>query len=176
MDLQLAPRKRKMKEHEEMEYYRYLRFITEDHKKGLTQASILAMVNSDERFQRFKIQQSELSKDLKYAQLVAVKEQGVMVYRHKALDPLEGLPKEFEKYLSGEPALFNKPKCLKIPVSEGYEIVACKEIIAHFKPKHIICIPAYKSVCIISNSKDAGIEKVKEIKEKLSIIHNHRNK
>lgn len=176
MDLQLAPRKRKMEEHEEMEYYRYLRFITEDHKKGLTQASILAMINDDERFKRFKIQQSELSKDLKYAQLVAVKEQGVMVYRHKTFDPFDDMPVEFHNYVSGTATLFNKPKCLKVPVDEGSEMIVCKKIHNHFKSSNIICIPAYRAVCVIASSTDNSIKKVKDIQEKINAIYNHSNK
>lgn len=85
----------------------------------------------------------------------------------------EKYPVEFYNYITGNVnSLGANIRMIKIPVKSNSENIVCKKIYEYFDMRNIICIPAYKSVCVITNKRYS--EKLKNIKDELNIARNER--
>lgn len=160
-------RKRSMTEEKEREYYEFLFRLVEDEEIGLSQQEILEHVKDE----GYKISQSVLSNDLKALNIVPVYEQGRNVYRYREIPSVSDVPVEFYNYVNGNVITFSKNiNILKIPVKRDFELSVCKKLISYFNKSNIICIPAFESVCVISNSKHK--DKLDEIKDVINKEYN----
>lgn len=157
-----------------MEEYRkfLIELVSDDNERITKQVQIQLAIKK--RF-GIDIKQSKLSKDLKKFKII-LKNSGVdRVYRY---DPNafeeNNLPDEFYKYSIGQPILIKNMQVLRIPVKRDTEIAVCNALTEYFKNGNIICIPAYKSVCIISSKK--YVEKLSAIKETISEEYEKKKK
>ena len=162
-------RKRNMNEEQEKKYYEFLLLLVDDEEIGLSQTEILDYVHD----KGYHVSQSALSNDLKALSIVPVREQGKDVYRYREISPVSDIPVEFYNYVNGKVITFSKNvNILKIPVKRDFEISVCKKLSDYFNKSNIICIPAFESVCVISNSKHK--EKLNEIKEIINKEYNSK--
>ena len=153
-------RKKSMSEEKERKYYDFLLTLVNDTEKGLSQKQILSYVNEA----GYQVSQATLSQDLKALNILSVKEQGEKVYRYNEKSPASDVPVEFYNYVNGKVITFSKNlNILKIPVKRDFEISVCKTLTEYFNKSNIICIPAFKSVCVISNGNHK--EKLDRIKD-----------
>ena len=172
---------------QEKDYYQQLMSLVDNNLPGLTQKELLSKINEYGKSRGYKITQSELSKDLSAVNIVKVQEtikkiingeevlETQSVFRYQKPVPTTNLSPIFEEYIDGKSKLFKKPKCLKIPVREGAEQIVCKELCNHYKHTNIICIPAYKSVCVIVPNTEHAITKIETILKQVNELYDFCN-
>lgn len=160
-------RKKSMNEKQEKQYYEFLLLLVDNNEEGLSQKEILSYATDE----GYNVSQPTLSQDLKALNIVPVIEHGRKVYRYREPQPLSNIPVEFYNYVNGKVITFSKNlNILKIPVKRDFEISVCKKLLDYFNKSNIICIPAFESVCVISNGKHK--DKLDEISEVINKEYN----
>ena len=165
---------------EETEYHKYLKDMVKENPT-LKLENYISLLPKNLN----SISNGTLCKDFKKANIVYKKElvtilspdnktqreEEKWIYKEIVPDVLDGYPVEFNNYMTGTVDTLKNISCLRIPVNWGSEELVCKKIIKTFKSGGIICIPAFGSVCILSdNGRESKLDDIKKI---LNDIYEH---
>lgn len=151
-------------------YNEFLLEICKDESRKLYERAdvLMALKNEFDESLAEKIHPTKLSRDLKSLKIRRMRIGAKWMYRYdKNMGNEEKYPVEFFNYVEGKAnSLGVNIRMIKIPVQSNYENIVCEKIYEHFGGKNIICIPAYKSVCVISNKKNQN--KLEDIRNNLN--------
>ena len=159
MENQWRHRKKKITGEDEFRYYKFLVDLCSSDEVSYTQNELLYEARKE--FKKYNINQSEISRDLDYLNIKKVRKSNVTnegyVFKYKKNNSDIDIPLDTVKNISGYRGLFKSYRGLKISVKQGYETAICSIIDEKFSSKNVIIIPAYKAVCIITNSGNEAL-------------------
>lgn len=165
-----------MNERTKKMYDEFLLEICKDESRKLyTRDDILmALKNEFDESLAKKIHPTKLSRDLKSLKIRRMRIGTELMFRYdENMGNEEKYPVEFFNYVTGKAnSLGANIRMIKIHVRSNCENIVCEEICEHFGGDNIICIPAYKSVCVIANKK--YMEKLKDIRDEINAIYNEK--